>query len=898
MRCMRRLFARIRNFATRRQSATRLREEMEEHVAMQIEESVRAGLGPTEARRQALVKFGAVGAVVDGYHAEAGLPWIENLLRDVRYALRQLRKSPGYGVVAILTLALGIGANAAIFLLTWSIILKSLPVPHPEELIRYTFRKGESELGLSYPLYEAIKKSQGVAREVFAWTTDKGTLNRDGQTRKVRLGLATGSIFDGLELRPALGRGFEQRAGEPGAPYEPEALLAYDYWRTESHADPAIIGQSLNLNSRNVTVVGVLPQGFDGTGPDEHVDMLLPLSFASMQGPSSATLAAGHFWLTVMGRLCAGETVKQAQANLAAIRKQAIEEADPSHNFLSGGFFSGYGLGVESGHSGRSWLRWKYTKPLEALEALCALMMLLCAVNLALLVVSRVSGRLREFAMRSALGASHGRLLAQVLTETLLLGICGLALGSLLGWELASALVGMISEPGEPAQLQLHAGFVVFAFTAGISIGAALLAGLWPAWRASHTAPAVDLKQTGASRTAHRLGRWIIPAQVALGMVLLNAALLLASTLLTYLRENSGFAAGNAVLAQLDLGSAGVPPNEQKTKTLDLLQQVEAAPAVQSAALMFMAPLSGGFSASDFYSYDRQGNVHVNKQIWSESVSRYYFAVMGTGIRAGRAFNAADASGDNVCILSAAAAAQFFPGESALGRSLHEGDETKKPVANGDCRVIGIAEDTRFSSLLEPAPPMAYFPIERNTNGIAFSFPTIAVRAASAQMAADTIHRMYGRVFPGAALPRTWLFRDMINYDLSRQRLLSSVSGGFALLALALVAAGLYGILVRTVTDRRREIGIRMALGARRQQVVAGLARSAALRIATGVAAGTALTAVAGRLLRSLLYGASQGSLWISAVTLGVLLAVLALAFVFPARRAASVQPMEVLREE
>jgi ABC-type antimicrobial peptide transport system permease subunit len=246
--------------------------------------------------------------------------------------------------------------------------------------------------------------------------------------------------------------------------------------------------------------------------------------------------------------------------------------------------------------------------------------------------------------------------------------------------------------------------------------------------------------------------------------------------------------------------------------------------------------------------------------------------------------------------LSAAAAAYFFPGESALGRRLYGGDGTSKPKVNGGCRVIGVAEDARFASLMEPPPVMAYMSIEQIPESLRYT--TIAVRTTKAGLGAETLRNIYKREFPGAPLPRTWRFSDAIDYDLSRQRLLSSVSGGFALLALMLVATGLYGILGRTVTERRREIGIRMALGAKRKQIVGALAKSAALRVAIGVAAGALLAAAGGRLVQSQLYGVTPGNVWVVLATLGLLVVVLTVAFVIPAGRAASINPMEAIREE
>jgi predicted permease len=820
------------------------------------------------------------------------------LAQDLRFALRQLRKSPGYAVVAIVTLALGIGANTAIFLLTWSILLRSLPVPNPGELIRYTFRKGESDIGLSYQQYQALQKQQNVATGLFAWQSSEATLTRDGHSQKIPVALTTGSVFPVLQLRPALGRAFEANVGEKGNGWQPVALLSYDYWRTAFHADPAIVGQSIRLENTSITVIGVLPRGFEGVSPESPIDVLLPLDFEGILHPRHSMLyQPGAFWLTVMGRLRPGQTLTQAQANLAAIDKRVTEAADPSHNFLTTGFFGDFRLGVESGRSGRSWLRWKYAKPLVALEALCGLMMLLCSVNVALVVISRVSSRLHEFAMRTALGATRRRLLSQVLTETLLLGAGGLAGGAFLGWEMARLLVGMISNPGMPGVLQLRAGAVVFLFATAISLGAALFAGLWPAWRASRTAPALDLKQTASSRTAHRLGRWIIPAQVALGVVLLNAALLLAGTLSSYLRENSGFNADQTMLAEIEVANIGVALPDQAAKVTALLRQVHSSPGIRSAALMSMAPINGGFSVSGYYTHDGKGNLLSSQQVWPETASTDYFDVMGTRILQGRGFQASDASGEPVCVISASAAAYFFPGQSALGASLNEGDSTEKPADRASCRVIGIAEDARMRSLIEPAPPVVYAPLKPEAEK-AFAFFSLGVRAANPALATAAIRQAFARVFPGAPMPRTWLFQDAVRYDLSRQRLLSSVSGGFALLALALVATGLYGILSRSVTERRREIGIRMALGARRQQIVSTLARGTALRILIGVVAGAALAAAAGRFLQSLLYGVSAGSPLIALATLAVLLAVLTVAFIFPAGRAASVDPMEAIRDE
>ena len=882
----------------RNRADTRLEDELQFHLDRQIAENISDGMTPDEARYAALRTFGNPALLRDETHSTWSWNWLESLVRDLRFASRNIRRAPGFAALMVLTLAIGIGANTAIFLLTWTILLRGLPVPNPGELIRYTFRKADSDIGLSYPQYLALEKQQRVASGIFAWHDGDATLRSGNTSENVSIAMATGHVFEVLELKPWLGAGFASDAGEQGSDYRPEALISYDFWQTRFHSDPAIGGRALNLANQNVTVIGVLPPGFDGVQSERRISILLPLSFETvLHGKSSMMQSPGAFWLTVMGRLRPGETLKKAHVNLAAIQRNVNDAADPSHAFLNGGFFSGYALGVDSGRSGRSWLRMKYGKALLILEGLCLVMMLLCAVNAALLVLSRVTARLQEFAMRSALGATRRRLIMQVFTETSVLALCGLCAGTLLGWEVATVLVGMLSGPSSPPVLHLQMGAAVVLFASAVTMVAALAAGIWPAWRASRTAPITDLKQTGAERTSAHLGRWIIPTQVALGVLMLNAALLLTGTLRAYLNEDSGFRPDNVVLAQLETGSQEPAQSTQAARVLEFFHRIQGMPGVKAATLLSMAPISNGFSVSDFYSRDEHGSLRVNRQIWPESVSPQYFAVMGTRMLQGRTFSSSDAQGESTCILSQSAAAFFFPGRSPLGESLNSGDGTEKASDRESCRVIGIAADARIASLLQPAPPVVYLPIER-APADAFTYSSIGVRAANSQLAADAVRRAFSRVFPGAPLPKTFAFRDAINSDLSRQRLLGGVSGGFAVLALALLATGLYGILSRTVTERRRDIGIRMALGAKRQQIVVGLVRTAAVRIGIGLLAGALMAVLAARLLHSQLFGVSFQSPAIVVCTLCVLLLVLILAFMVPVGRAASVDPMQALRME
>ena len=902
---MRSLWGSVREWASRVAGAMGWRdremdEELTAHLAMAEEENLRRGMSAEAARQAALREFGGVTQVRERMRLGEGVPFLENLRRDFGYALRQMRKSPGFAAVTVLTLALGIGANLAVFLLTYSLLLKSLPVPDPGQLVRYTLNVSHADFpveALSYPLYEALHDHRGPTQGLFAWDDNDAELDEGGSSSQIPVGLATGSVFRVLELRPYLGRGFEERAGEPGRPLEHEALVSYSYWKSHFSGDPRIVGRTVALNHTEMTIVGVLPRGFDGVAPDHRDDLVLPLSFERvMDGKFAMIDGAGDYWLTVMGRLNPGATMAGAQAALSASHRLIYQQAARPTMFGSG-----WWLSVVPGRTGNSWLRHTYTSPLEALEALCGLMMLLCAVNVALLVLARVSSRLHEFAVRSALGAARARLMSQVLVETLLLGVGGLTLGGVIGWELARALVAMITDVGDPQALNLQPGTVILLFAAALSLGAALLAGLWPAWRASHTAPALDLKQARTQTRAGHLGRWLIPAQVALGIVLIYAAVLMAGTLRNYLKENSGFAPNGVTFGELNYQNNDASDQGQVRKTYALAEALRHQPGIQSATLLSSPPVRGWSMMNQFFSRRPKGEIRTSDRIWGLEVTRGYFPTLGTRILEGRGFASSDIGGDKVCVISRSTARLLFPGTDPIGQYVTEGNgqppkgkAAKEPPTA--YRVIGVAEDARFQSLAKPAPMMMYELYEQDKQPFVPGF--LAIRSSSDALAAEAIRRETARILPGAAAPQMYTFNQAVDPDLSRQRLLSSVSGGFALLALALVGAGLYGVLARTVTERRREIGIRMALGAQRERIVRSMARGVGLRVATGAAVGLGLAVMAGRLLRSLLYGVSAASPMVGAMTAGLLLAVLVLAFVAPAARAASIEPMEAIRDE
>ena len=827
---------------------------------------------------------------------------MSTLLQDLRYGLRMLAKNPGFTAVAVVTLALGIGANTAIFSLTYAVILKSLPVPNPGQLVRYMFREeGVPDLSISGPAYDALCKHETVNRDLLAWSGVDLAVRENETVTRVGGALMTGNGFRVLELRPYLGRVFgDSDDVSGGGPNGYQAVLGYEYWKQHFQGGQAIVGRSLNINGRPVTIIGVLPAGFEGLIAGQRADVVLPLAFEEVtNAPNPQKHAAGNNWLTVIGRLKPGESVKTAEANLQATAAAVREEADPSHQFLHG-FFAPFQIGVESGRSGRSFLKVDYSRPLLALEILVGLLLLLCCANTALLVLARVSGRFREFAVRSALGAARGRLLQQVLTEVGLLAAFGLAAGVWLGWAAAQSLVAMLAGIGESPSLDVTPRVAILAFAAATSLLSALATGLWPALRVGGVDPSLDLKRGEALSSSKRLGTWIVPAQVAVSVTLVVSASLLGGTFLHLLLEHSGFRTNGVVMADVDL-SAAKPTRKQAARDVQqMLEALENTPGVQAATLLSAPPIYDGWAAGHYFSLGNHGEIHTDMQTWPESVSPGYVATMGTRILEGRGLTRADQNGSSVCVLSASTAAYFFPNEDALGRFVYSGGadpgkDGRDLDPSNACRVVGVAEDARFLSLREAPPRMLYSLAAGDEWGTHVS---LAVRSSSTGIGAAALRNAVRQIAPSAVSPTVYTFNELVEAHLRQERMLTTLSLCFAGIALLLTALGLYGVLVRSVTLRTKEIGLRLALGARPGDALGLVMRQALRLVLSGIGIGLLVALGVTRLLRSLLFGVQPDSPLMLAEAAALLIVVALFASYLPARRAAKVDPMVALRYE
>lgn len=885
----RRIFGRKRRYRE-------LSESIREHLAEKAEALMDEGLSREEAERRARLEFGNAVVVEEHSREVWQWGWLERAWADARFAWRQMLRAPGITLTAVLTLMLGISANTAIFTLTWNIVLSGLPVPHPERLVVYAMQKGQMTIGLSGPEYAALQERQKSSRDLLAWHDSHVGVRTGTNSTQEPIEMLSANADRILEIQPALGQFFSGQEAN-GTP----AMLSYAYWQSQFGGRQNAIGATVAIDGHPATVIGVMPEGFEGLTVHLHPAVFLPLAFGRMlYGPSFLT-QAGNLSLFAMGRLRPGVTLATARAEMRAIEPAVRKEADPTGLYL-GQFFRDFRLVAQDGHSGISWLKAAYERPLLVLELLVSFVLALCCLNTALVMMARVSGRQQEYAVRAAMGAGRGRLLRQVLVETLMLTVPGLVGGVFLGWLGARLLADLLGTRATAMAMDLRPNAAIVAVNAGAALVVAFGAGLWPAMRASRSEPSLDLKAGSRAITAKHLGGWAVVLQVAVSLCLVSAAVLLGGTLTGLLTAHSGFRTEDAVVADLHLSALKLTTSQQIAVTSRVLHAIEAQPGVTAAGYIGEPPLAGSFGTSRMFSVDRDHTVHSDPNLFYVQATPGYFAAAGTRVLAGKS-EAAAPNEMGECVLSQAMARFFFPHQSAVGEPVYASSWPKPDGSNLDpknaCRVTAVVEDAKFVSLRQPAPMMLY-DMERPDAQRNFYSPSgvVVVRARSAALAAAAVREAVRTELPTGADVSVQTFLRVMDQDLSGELMLVSLSGTFAMLALLLTGLGLYGILMRAVTLRRREIGIRIALGADRGMVLAALGRRALMEVVCGLAAGMLLAALAERAVRQLLQEPHAGGAAELLASGIVVVAAAALATVVPVRRAVGVDPSEVLRAE
>ncbi|MFP5237491.1 MAG: ADOP family duplicated permease [Acidobacteriota bacterium] len=889
-----------------------LAEELEAHLQMAVAERVARGESPEEARAAAMREMGNGPLVADVTRGAWGWEWLERIGQDVRYAFRQLRKSPGYTVTALLTLTLAVGANTAIFGLFYALLLRSLPVYRPDQIVQVEVQlsgaggsKGKPSPNVSDGNYDALQGTQPAFTGMCGWQDADVNLRDTNGTRPVPAAALTGGCMRVLGLHAALGRLLEDADNTPGGAAEGyPVVLGYDYWRTQMGADSDVVGRvlefgpSLRAPAAKGVVVGVMEPGFASVHVGSRPDYYVPLE---MVDPFKLhTLSS--FDTTLLGRLKDGESPQVAQAQLDAVFQAKLKEAKTLRFFFfdNGKFNEATAahLIVVPGRTGYSYLRQEYEKPLYLIEGMVGLSLLVACAYLAMLASARAVGRRRELAVRMALGASRRRIAVQLIWESALLALAGGALGIVFAWGAERGLLALLQGISGGEQVELNAGpnGVVLLFTLGILALTAILSGVWPAWRASKLDPASDIKAGEASIAGARhtrMGALLVPAQIALSLVIVTIAALMGGTVARLLAIDPGFRTSGITFlradfsAQTDSGKNMAPPSGLIRSLLD---RIEHTPGVEGVSVSQAYPLEGATYMEQVSSQPPGGGVRTDGNLTTLTVSPGYFATMGVPMLAGRGFTLDD-SGENrtVCILNRSAAEYFFPGGNAVGGVVSMGKKTRM-------RVVGVVGDTLYNDLRQKAPRMIYESIFQG--GLWNPFAEFAVRSQNPGTAVSAVRNAFRELAPAIAVDKPVTMRELVASSMGRERMVALLAGFFALLTLALTGIGLYGVLNYGVVRRKREIGVRMALGATPGGVVKMILGQAMRLVLPGLALGACGVWASTRLLTMLLYGVKPLDPWLCAASVAAIAAAALAACAIPARRGARVQPMEALRFE
>jgi putative ABC transport system permease protein len=870
-----------------------LEEEIQTHLRLAERDRIDRGETSTEARANVRCEFGNVLLTKEVTRAQWGWVWLEQLAMDIRYVLRGLRHSPGFTAVAVLSLALGIGANATLFGLIDALVLRSLPVVQPGELVSVDI---QDQGDFTNAIWEQLRDRQNVFVGVFAWAHTGFDLAEGGEKQPVEGLYVSGEFFRTLGVQSLRGRVLmpdDDRRGGAAV-----AVISHAFWERQFGADPKVVGRTLRINRHPFTIVGVTRPGFFGVDVGTRFDVAVPLASEPIFDPERPALAERlQWWLSVMGRLKPGITLQKARTGLNVLAPTIFEAAlsqdlkpEQQRSFLRNQFT------VHPGATGFSSLRERYTRGLVILLSMVGVVLLIACANLANLLLARADVRRREVAVRLALGAGRARLVRQFLTESLLLA----ALGALSGVALAQwgsrALIGYLD-----LFLDLSLDLRVLGFTAVLSIVTSLLFGLVPALLATRLAPNDALKGGVRGLTGRRgrwsLGRMLVAAQVALSLLLVVGAGLLVQSLRALLTQDMGFEREGVMMVDPDLRNTAYTAGQQPMVAEELLARFQVLPAVASASRSAVTPISGGSWQWEVRVDSPNGQVR-SEHAWFNLVSPGFFETMRTPQLAGRCFTSQDAAtSPRVAIVNETMARKLFPGISPLGKVYRDDAPPGAPVKEFITEIVGVVRDAKYRRLRDEMPPTIYLPILQNPA----PFPVVGTyELRFGGSMADVTGRIREAVH--AVNPRISLeFRLLsiqVEDSLLQERLIALLSALFGLLALVLAAIGLYGLVTYSVTRQLHEIGIRIALGAGRSAVQWLVLREVGALLLGGLTLGLAMALTGTRLVRTMLYGLTPNDPWTLAGACVVLLIAGAIAGWVPARRAARVDPMTSLRHE
>jgi len=888
-----------------------LDEEIRAHIEMSVRERVERGVPANEARAAAQREFGNVGLVKETTRDTWSWVWLERIAQDVRYGLRMMRRSPGFTIVAVLTLALGIGANTAIFSFTDQILLRTLPVPNPEQLVvlrspgrNHGHTWSDIDNGaqsFSYPMYKDLRERATVFSGLLACRSVDVNVSGHGATQSAHGELVSGNYFETLEVPPALGRVFTP-SDETAPGGDTVAVLSYRYWTRQFGADPSILNKALTVNGIPLTLVGVARKGFDGVQIGEAPDIFVPVTMMEQMAPNSPQTLEdpNDHWLPVMGRLKLGMTRAQAQASLQPLY-EPILESDAKLLKLHGGDlqqFTAKPLLLIGGSHGRPVLQQDAEEPLLVLVSMVGLVLLITCANLAGLLLARGEARQREIAVRLALGSGRGRLVRQLLTESLLIGVIGGAAGILLASWCSSAMVGATAQGMGTTSLRGGLDFRVLLFAIALAISASVLFGLAPAMRATRVDLHSMLKDQGSNDSVGhsniRLRRILIVSQVALTAVLLAGAGLLARTLVNVEHTNLGVDATRILQFSVAPELNGHTPAQTLEFANRARQEIAALPGVRSVSISTIAIFADDDASFNITAEGYAARPDDDTNVKYDWIGPDYFSTMGVPLIAGREFTEADTqTNQKVTIINETLARRFFAGRSPIGLHIAQGAGNN---VHPDVEIVGVVADNKWDGPRDTISPFLYRPYAQNSSLGDLTFYVRAERDP-AQMAA-TLHAVIARLDPNLPVNEMRTLTEQVSYSMFSEKLVAMLSVSLALLAGLLAAMGLYGVLAYVVARRTREIGIRMALGGQRADILRLIVGQGAWLTVIGGAIGIVAALGVTPWIASMLYGVTPRDPLTFVAVAALLAVVSAAACWIPARRATRVDPMVALRYE
>jgi predicted permease len=873
-------------------------EELEFHQELLRAKLLREGVAEEEVEMAARRRFGNAARWQERLRELWQLRRVENFARDVSFAARLLRKSPGFTVVALLTLALGVGANTAVFSMINGLLLRPLPVPHSDRLavLGINRRGRETIYSLPEPLFRGLERRHDGFEGVFAFNHTKMQVRGKDGNENVTGQFVSGGFFPALETAPLLGRTLtaaDDRKG--GNPAGFGVVISEHFWESWFNRAPDVAGRKLTVDNTVFTVVGVMPKRFIGADPLERPELYVPLATERiLNGERNMTDAGIHgWWLTVMGRLAQGVTIEQANAQVAAATSAVLHDNVTDTGWIDKQLKGHFRFGAERGSAGFTYVRLIFRKPLVAVFAMCGGILLLACLNLTSLLMARGAARERELATRLAMGASRQRLTQQLLTESLLIAVTGTAMGLAVAPLVGQALGALLLSGAREGHLDTSLDIRVFGFAALAAVMATLVIGLVPALRATSSDLHEQIKSGQHTIQAHEGSRWLprvlMSFEVALALVLVVCAGLLASSLTRLYRSGEGFDPRGVENVSFSMDKSGMAGDGLMEFYRQMGDGLSHAPGVRSVSFALMVPFTGYVWDQDF-----AVGTQSSQDIDLNGVAPEYFRTMRIPMLEGRDFRWNDTAGTGQkIILNARAAKLLFPSGDALGRIV-KGDG---PNGSIPYEVIGVVGDTKYQNLREPAPAAGYAAMMQD-DGHSPSNYAVVRTDGDAGSVASAAHTLARRMAPGIPAPAMTSMMTTVDDSLSAERMMALLSVFFAGCALLVTAIGLYGTLAYATARRTSEIGIRMALGARRAQVVRLVCGQNALVALFGTLAGLIAAVLASRALASFLYGTTARDPWVLVGSVTALAVIASAASLLPALRAARIDPMAAIRCE